>query len=102
MSSITFKATVFGLAALLASAVVGTARAQDRDQVRANLQRADVNRDGQLDLDEFTTFINLNADAGIGRAPMIRRSGRYAQAFSTLDTNRDGRVSREEIAAQSR
>ena len=32
---------------------------------------------------------------------MIRRFGRHATAFGRLDTNKDGVVSREEIAAQA-
>lgn len=90
-----------GTAMLLAFAVSGPAAAEnERDQVRANFEKADANKDGMLDLNEFTNFINLNADLGLGRAPMIRRFGGYATAFGRLDTNRDGRVSRAELAAQ--
>lgn len=98
-----FTATLlFGTACLLATSIAGSAFAQDkRDQARANFEQADVNKDGRLDPAEFTTFINLNADHGLGRAATIRRFSRYAQAFGTLDTNKDGVVSRQEIAAQA-
>lgn len=99
----TSKTIATGLyASFLAIAVSAPAVAQDqRDQARAHFEQADVNKDGQLDLAEFTTFINLNAEKGLGQAPMIRRFGRHATAFGRLDANKDGLVSREEIAAQA-
>ena len=102
MISKTTATVLIGTASLLAISIAGPALAQvQRDQARANFQQADVNKDGQLDLAEFTTFINLNAEHGLGQAPMIRRFGRHATAFGRLDTNKDGVVSREEIAAQA-
>jgi len=74
---------------------------QRREQVKANFLQADVNQDQHLDLGEFTAFINLNADHGLGRAPTIRRLGMHSRAFGRLDANRDGRVSPEELAAQA-
>ena len=73
----------------------------DRKQAQANFQKADANKDEQLDTAEFKTFINLNADHGLGRASTIRRFGAYGRAFGTLDSNNDGAVSREEIAKQA-
>lgn len=103
MSSKTIATALFGTASFLALAIAGPAVAQEqRDQARVNFQQADVNKDGQLDLPEFTTFINLNADDGLGRAATVRRLSMYAKAFATADANRDGLVSREEIAAQAR
>ena len=97
MAKMTSAIVLFGSASLLAIAVAGPAGAQDqRDKARANFQQADVNKDGQLDLAEFTTFINLNAEHGLGQAPMIRRFGRHATAFGRLDTNKDGEVSNHE------
>lgn len=72
----------------------------DRNQAQSNFQKADANEDEQLDAAEFKTFINLNADHGLGRASTIRRFGAYGRAFGTLDSNNDGAVSREEIAKQ--
>lgn len=102
MATKTNAIILFGSASLLAIAIFAPAVAQDqREKARANFQQADVNKDGQLDLPEFTTFINLNADYGLGRAATVRRLGMYAKAFSMADANRDGLVSREEIAAQA-
>jgi Ca2+-binding EF-hand superfamily protein len=95
-------AALTGILAISMVVDAAPAVAQDqRDQARINFEQADANKDGVLDLAEFTTFINLNADHNLGRAPSIRRFGRYKQAFTTLDTNKDGFVSREEIAAQA-
>ena len=72
-----------------------------REQVKANFQAADVNQDGQLDIAEFMTFINFNADHNLGQAPMIRRFRMYTKSFGTADANGDGVVSKEEIAARA-
>jgi Ca2+-binding EF-hand superfamily protein len=102
MATKTSAVVLFGSASLLTIAIFAPAVAQvQRDKARANSPQAEVNKDDQLDLAEFTTFINLNADHSLGRAATIRRFSRYAQAFGTLDTNKDGVVSRQEIAAQA-
>lgn len=88
--------------AALASMIAAPANADpQRAQAQANFQAADVNQDQQLDLAEFTTFINLNADHGLGRAGMIRRMGMHGRAFGTADANGDGVVTPEEIAARA-
>jgi hypothetical protein len=100
MNSKTAAIALVFLTALTLIAASGLANAQNqRDQARANLAEADVNKDGYLDPAEFRTFINLNADLGLGRAPTIRRFNAHAKAFAELDKNKDGRLSREEIAA---
>lgn len=102
MTSKNIAAALFGTASFLVIVISAPAVAQDqRDQARANFLQADVNKDGKLDLAEFTTFINLNADQGLGRAATVRRFSQYARAFATADANKDGFVSREEIAAQA-
>lgn len=94
--------SVVASAAALSFAIAAPASANpQRAQAQANFQQADVNKDGQLDSAEFTTFINLNADHGLGRAGMIRRFGMHGRAFGQLDANRDGVVSKQEIAAQA-
>lgn len=101
----TMKFKIFALltsVALLPVAITGPANADpQRAQAQANFVAADVNNDGQLDPKEFTTFINLNADHGLGRAGMIRRFGMYGKAFGQVDSNRDGIVTKQEIASQA-
>lgn len=72
-----------------------------RAQTQANFLAADVDKNEKLNLAEFTTFINLNADHNIGQALSIRRFGLYTKAFKQADANGDGVVSKEEIAAQA-
>jgi Ca2+-binding EF-hand superfamily protein len=73
-----------------------------RAQAQAHFKAADADRNGQLSVAEFKTFIDLNADHKLGRAASIRRFGVYTQAFQKADANGDGVVSKEEIAAQAR
>lgn len=102
MSSEIITASRVIMVALVALTLSAPANANpQREQVKVHFQAADVNKDGRLDTAEFTTFINLNADYKIGKAPMIRRFGGYAKAFGAADANRDGFVSIVEIAAQA-
>jgi Ca2+-binding EF-hand superfamily protein len=48
-------------------------------------------------LSEFKTLIDLNAASGIGRAAMIKRTGRYQMAFKPIDSNSDGRITTVEL-----
>jgi hypothetical protein len=70
-------------------------------QAQVNFHAADVDKNQQLNLDEFKTFINLNADQNIGQASRIRRFEMYAKAFKKVDANGDGVVTKGEIAAQA-
>ncbi|MFM1814073.1 MAG: hypothetical protein RLZ98_768 [Pseudomonadota bacterium] len=102
MTSKTITAKLFSTAALMALTIAAPANADSqREQAQANFLAADVNRDEKLDMAEFTTFINLNADHNLGRARMIRRFGMYAKAFGEADANGDGVVSKQEIAARA-
>ena len=95
-------ATASAMAVLLSISIVMPAKAdQRREQAQANFLQADLNEDQYLDFGEFTAFINLNADHNLGRATQIRRLGMHRRAFGQLDANRDGLVSREELAAQA-
>jgi len=98
----TIANSLFITASVIAIAVAARAYAQDeRDQARTNFSQADANQDDQLDLAEFTTFVDLNAEHGLGRASMIRRLGMHDTVFGRIDTNSDGHASREEIEAQA-
>ena len=103
MTSTLKTIAVVVLATALPFAIVAPANADaDRAQAQANFGQADINKDEQLDLGEFTTFIELNADHGIGRAGTVRRLGMHKRAFGQTDANRDGFVSKQEIDAQSK
>ena len=92
--------TSLALVALLTLSASAHANPQ-RVQFQANFLEADVDKNDQLNMAEFKTFINLNADHKLGRAVSIRRFGMYTQAFKAIDANGDGVVTKEEIAAQA-
>ena len=69
----------------------------DQEKAAANFRLADTNSDNALSKAEFTAFIDLNAAAGIGRAPMVKRNRAYGTAFSRADANGDGRVTPSEL-----
>ena len=73
------------------------AAADDRELAAENFQQADFDGDGQLVYAEFATFIDLNAEDGLGRAAMISSRGMHARAFERVDANRDGIVTPEEM-----
>ena len=66
---------------------------------RANFIEADVNSDRALTIDEFTRFIDLNAEARIGNARLIQRTGQYMRAFDRVDANKDGLTTPKELSA---
>jgi hypothetical protein len=92
---------VFSIAAPGLSAAAEPSPAQ-REQVKANYMRADVNGDRMLEESEFIKFVNLNADSGIGRFGMIRRFGLHSRAFSRIDADRNGLIEPEELAEMSK
>lgn len=93
--------TSVALVALSTLSVSAHANPQ-RVQFQANFREADVDKNEQLDLAEFKTFINLNANHKLGRASSIRRFGMYSKAFKEIDANGDGIITKEEIAAQAK
>ncbi len=90
-------ALVLTVAASSSSAAAQT----NRDAAAANFTEADANADGALTIDEFTRFIDLNAEDKLGNASRIQRTGRYATAFERLDSDKNGLVTREDIAARA-
>lgn len=102
MTRKSITASLLTTATVLSLTISAPANADpQRTQAQANFVAADVNQDEQLDFAEFTTFVNLNADHGLGRAGMIRRFGMHDKAFSRVDANRDGVVSKQELATQA-
>ncbi|HWK63535.1 MAG TPA: EF-hand domain-containing protein [Rhizobiaceae bacterium] len=94
----------------MAATAPSPAKAQTRDPSQL-LARADLNGDGQITRQEFVsaraqTFTRLdrNGDGFLSTADAPRRfigrqkaEGRIRDLMQTLDTNRDGWVSREEF-----
>lgn len=93
--------TPAAIAALLVSAAVAAHADNTRELAAANFIEADANGDKALTIDEFTRFIDLNADDRIGNSRLVRRMGRYKTAFNRVDADEDGSVSVEELAALS-
>ncbi len=94
------KTTSIGLALIIGA--VSVAAAQDnREKAAANFAEADANADSALTIDEFTRFIDLNAEDRLGNARMIQRTGRYSTAFGRVDANGDGMASTDELAAMA-
>lgn len=71
----------------------------DRQEMIANFLQADTNNDGALYKSEFELLMKLNAEDNLGRAAMVVRSGSFERAFTRLDKNKDGAISKEEIQA---
>ena len=89
--------------ALVALTLSASAHANpQRVQLQANFLAADVDKNEQLNVAEFKTFINLNADHKIGRAASIRRLGMYSKAFKEIDANGDGVITKQDIAAHAK
>jgi len=94
---------------LISSAIIlssMSASLAQADQVNAplameNYIQADTNGDTMLTLDEFSKFIDLNADDGLGRAGMIRDRGMHGFAFRRVDANSDGLIAPEELSAMA-
>lgn len=89
------------LLSILAVASPTFAQTADQDQqriARENFKQADVNGDGKLSEPEFRRFIDENAKDNLGRAARVRRFGAYETAFGRLDANKDGFVTKDEIA----
>ncbi|WP_137154257.1 EF-hand domain-containing protein [Rhizobium sp. FKL33] len=89
----TFKAIVASLFAIALTAGPIAAHAQEV------FAKVDVNGDGGLDLAEFTGFIDAAAAAGKPNAKKIQANQFYAKAFARVDKNKDGLVTKNEIAA---
>ena len=70
--------------------------AAQADEVRDFL-KADRNGDGLLQKAEFQSFIQARANAGDSAAKWVVRFGAWGRALKTVDYNRDGQVSGDEL-----
>mgnify|MGYP001556057168 FL=1 len=75
--------------------------AQSPNLPAKNFRQADADNDGVLVQAEFTAFIDLNAEDGLGNAARVRSLGMHARAFRRIDGNGDGRVTPTELRAMS-
>ncbi|MEM8956448.1 MAG: RNA polymerase subunit sigma-70 [Pseudomonadota bacterium] len=83
----------------LALAAPLPAVAQNSERAAENFRQADADGDGHLVYAEFASFIDLNAEDGIGNAQRVSTRGLHARAFERIDANGDGIVSPAELQA---
>ncbi|WP_299323779.1 EF-hand domain-containing protein [Parasphingopyxis sp.] len=89
------------IGATMAVAMPSNAMAQsdaEREAAQANFRQADANGDRRLSRSEFRTFIDANAEDGLGRASAVRRLGAYDRAFDRADRNGNGVVTPAELS----
>jgi Ca2+-binding EF-hand superfamily protein len=84
--------TISTMAMLAALSLSGTAFAADP------FSMADTNGDGALDASEFKAFIDAAAAAGKPKAAKVKANNMYAMAFSRVDKNGDGQITKKEVA----
>ena len=75
------KSNVFAIAALIAALGAASAYADDGEQRKQRVEKLDTNGDGVI------------SRAEAGKAP------RLAKSFDAIDANKDGQLSKEELAA---
>lgn len=96
-----FVACVMAASFAIAPATFSYASDETKDQVAENFLQADADESGTLDRREFKKLIDLNARYDIGRAQMVQRLNRYNTAFSRIDADSDGIVTKEELSAMA-
>jgi hypothetical protein len=98
------------LAAILSCGIAGLSRTATAQglapdamaQSQANFKQANSSGNGKLTPAEFKAFIDLNAQAKIGRSAQIKGANAYDRAFAGVDSNKDGVVTWDEyLKAQS-
>ncbi|MTI43152.1 EF hand domain-containing protein [Roseibium hamelinense] len=85
--------------AMLAATVSYAFADTQQQMVQANYLASDADGNGVLSFAEFKSLIDLNAQDGIGRFGLIKRTNRYALAFERLDTDGNAVVSPAELKA---
>jgi EF hand len=65
----------------------------------ADFIACDTNKDGLLQKMEFQTFVKRRAAAGNASAKWVVTFGAWGRALKTVDTNKDGQVSGDELRA---
>lgn len=84
--------------AMAAPTLAQTPAQDQRSLVRENFKLADANGDDRLSRPEFRRFIDENAKDKLGRSAMVKQFGAYDTAFERVDSNKDGFVTKGEIA----
>jgi Ca2+-binding EF-hand superfamily protein len=83
--------TISTIALFVALTLSGTALAADPFSL------ADTNDDGALDAGEFKAFIDAAAAAGKPKAAKVKANNMYTMAFSRIDKNGDGQITKNEV-----
>jgi hypothetical protein len=65
----------------------------------ADYRASDTNKDGLLQMAEYKAFIKRRADNGDATAKWVVRFGAWNRALNTVDTNKDGQISGDELRA---
>ena len=65
----------------------------------ADFIACDTNKDGLLQKAEYQAFIKRRAAAGNASAKWVVTFGAWGRAMSTVDTNKDGQISGDELRA---
>jgi len=60
---------------------------------------ADVDADGALDRDEFTSYVIMRSDSGDADYSAVKISGDYDNHFNMKDYNADGLLTADELKA---
>ena len=102
----TQKLTTLTAVALIATAFSTAAGAQsltnaEKQAMLENMLKADSNNDGMISRSEFEVLMQMNADDGLGAAGLVVRTGAYDKAFSKVDANGDGVLTKEEAQAMA-
>jgi EF hand len=63
----------------------------------ADFVASDINKDGLLQKAEFQAFVKRRAASGNAASKWVVRFGAWGRALATVDYNRDGQVSGDEL-----
>jgi len=81
---------------------IQTLQAEETAPAVANFTAADADKSGGLSSAEFKTFIDSNAEAGLGNAKKIQSRGLYDRAFAKIDKDKDGEITMAEFESMKK